>query len=149
MSSWTLFWVLFSVEVYEIFMLHGSNKFKPHNIWAMLIIFIWMLNAFICWVENQSDQYGTQSLGFGGFWGLLVSGLMFSIVCCCKNKPPFYLARKAENPLLFCGAYSELFSRFDSKPNAVGKSSQLGKISDPLLWKNKCGESCKPWKMSD
>ena len=126
-----------------------DNKFRLNdnlsNGWYSFLL----LNAYISWVENQSDQYGTQSLGFGGFGGLLVSGLMFSIVCCCKNKPPFYLARKAENPLLFCGAYSELFSRFDSKPNAVGKSSQLGKISDPLLWKNKCGESCKPWKMSD
>ena len=32
---------------------------------------------FISWVENQSDQYGAESQGFGGFGGLLVSAPMF------------------------------------------------------------------------
>ena len=54
-----------------------------------------MLNAFICWVENQSDQYGTQSPGFGGFGGfggLLVSGPMLLVEQTTKT---FYLGRKA------------------------------------------------------
>ena len=61
---------------------------------------------FISWVENQSDQYGTQSPGFGGFGGLLVSGPMLLVEQTTKT---FYLGRKAlhfisraRNPMYYC-----------------------------------------------
>ena len=51
-----------------------DNKFKLNynlsNGWYSFLL----LNAYISWVENQSDQYGTQSLGFGGFGGIVSVG---------------------------------------------------------------------------
>ena len=51
---------------------------------------------FISRVENQSDQYGTQSPGFGGFGGLLVSGPMLLVELTTQK---FYLRRKAGYPM--------------------------------------------------
>ena len=67
------------------------DKFTLSNILRRLDN-IHFMAQFISRVENQSDQYGTQSPGFGGFGGLLVSGPMLLVEQTTKT---FYLGRKA------------------------------------------------------
>ena len=83
--------------------LDGAYKFRFSNAGD-----IHCVAQFISWVENQSDQYGAQSQGFGGFGGLLVSAPMFLAKLTTKRD---ILGRRAG------------YSKSDSKSNAADKTA--------------------------